>query len=230
MDQEDSEKIPTAIAVNNKHFLDYLTAIFALIAALAACYAAYVALDNEQKQVRAYVFLKDIRLDYLENGFFDVIPEWENSGASQTVSMKARLNFYFSQGEIPDGFNFGDLSQANAVPIVLGPKAVTSVTFAPLEKNCLSQFNRRDGISKFYIWGWAKYRDTLTKDEHTTRFCWDIHKAIFSEDKKTVRLAHSLCPSGNCSENDCNVPKPAIYQLPIFSCKPESQKRNTKSR
>jgi hypothetical protein len=40
-----------------------------------------IAIDTEQRQLRAYVFLQDIRFAKRSDSNYDIIPEWENSGA-----------------------------------------------------------------------------------------------------------------------------------------------------
>jgi hypothetical protein len=149
-----------------------------------------VAKDSEIKQTRAYVFLRDIRLERINETTFEIIPEWENTGNSETVNMSARVNFHADEVTLPDGFSFGDVpvGQPDA-QIVLGPKSIANITFATVDQRCLSQFNRRDQLNKFYFWGWANYNDTVTNEQHVTRFllgCPPDH--IFSRRKKRQNI------------------------------------------
>lgn len=183
---------------------------------------------TSEKQLRAYVFLKDIRLEKSADGAFDIIPEWENTGVTETVNMTAYFNRYLSNSDLPNGFNFGDIEAPfKPVPNILGPKSVSNITFNKVAQKCLSQLNRRDGVTKFYVWGWTKYNDTFTKsetfpeDQHITRFCWDVDRVIFSADGKSARLAHSLCDVGNCADKQCHPPEKFTMMLPQYECKPE---------
>ena len=71
--------------------------------------------------------------------------------------MQSYLSRYLSDVELPSGFTNGDIPGAKSAPIVLGPKAVSTVNFSTIAKTCLDQFNRRDDVNKFYVWGWAEY-------------------------------------------------------------------------
>jgi hypothetical protein len=176
------------------------------------------------RQLRAYVFLRDIRLQKRNDDDFDVIPEWENSGATETIGMTAQLNRHLADRPLPEWFSYGDVTNDH-VPIVLGPHATSNITFTTISKICLSQLNRRDGVDKFYIWGWTKYRDTETRDEHTTRFCWDIDQATFSQGGNTVRLSHKLCARGNCVDDQYPQPVPGAYQIYVAPCKADVVKK-----
>lgn len=162
--------------------------------------------DTENRQIRAYVSLRDIKFEKRNDDTFDIVPEWENTGNSETIGMQAYLSRYLSDVEMPAGFTNGDLPGTAPVPITLGPKAVSVVNFNSIAKSCISQFNKRDGLSKFYIWGWARYGDTLTDEPHVTRFCWDIDRLALSPEGQITRVSHNLCNEGNCTEKDCVAP------------------------
>jgi hypothetical protein len=169
-----------------KHWLEYAIFFFVIATAVATGFAAWytrqqwlTAVDTEQRQTRAYVALQDIRLERLDGATFEVIPEWENTGNSQTVHMESHLNRFMSDAAVPGDFAFADLP-ATSVPILLSPKSTSTVTFDKIPASCLTQFNRRDEFTTFYIWGWAKYNDTLSSSPHITRFCWDANQVVFS--------------------------------------------------
>jgi hypothetical protein len=185
-------------------------AFFTLLAVLAytgiSLMLLYVGRDTEIGQTRAYVSLRDIRFERRNDDGFDIVPQWENTGSSETIGILAYISRYLSDTELPQGFTNGDFPGSTPVPITLGPKAISNVTYSSIAKTCLSQFNRRDDLRKFYIWGWAKYGDTLTSDQHVTRFCWDIDQVVFSPDGEVGRISHNLCSEGNCTEKDCIAP------------------------
>lgn len=51
--------------------------------------------------------------------------------------------------------------------IVLGPKASIETAFIALTPAQMSMRGR-------YIWGWAKYTDTIERKNHITRFCYAL--------------------------------------------------------
>jgi hypothetical protein len=123
---------------------------------------------------------------------------------------------------LPDGFNFGDLDPGHEVPVVLGPKITSSITFDTINRSCLEKFKRRDGLASFYMWGWTQYWDVFrTPTPHITRFCWDINDIVFGEGNSIKRISYGLCKQGNCAENDCPPPQPLMIQVPKIECGPE---------
>jgi len=224
--------------VQNKHYLEWVleigTFLFLLGTVAATCVGAYfagqaadytkrqweTALDSEQRQFGAYVSLRGVRLEDRGEGFFDLIPEWENTGGSETIGMNARTNMYLAKEELPEHFSFGNF-QAEDRPISLGPKAVSNVAFQPIARNCIVQFNRADGFNKFYIWGFASYRDIFDKN-HITRFCLDINKVIFSTENNVARISYGLCKRGNCIDDECKPPDlVSKISLKLEQCKSE---------
>jgi hypothetical protein len=205
-------------------FAVLITVIATLIATgFAARYTGQqvgVARDNENRQVRAYVSLRDIRFEKRNDDTFDIIPQWENTGNSETVGMHAYLNRSIIHFDYPTGFSNTNVPGQPIVPIVLSPKTASSTNFGTIAKACLSQFNLRDGVKHFYVWGWASYGDTLTADQHVTRFCWDIDQLIFAPDGQINRVSHNLCQEGNCADKDCAVPtEKLVIAFPPFYCK-----------
>lgn len=152
------------------------------------------------------MFLKDIRLERIHGDVFEIIPEWENAGASETVDMRSYFNRYLSDGGLPHGFSYIDIPGDRIVPLVLGPKSVSNTNFSELSESCLAQFNRRDDVNSFNVWGWAAYTSIFRDAQYFTRFCWDVRQVIFSDDRKSARLSHRLCGEGNCADRDCKPP------------------------
>jgi hypothetical protein len=213
-----------------RHWLDVATFVFVVGAAIAAGFAAWytrhqwlTAADTENRQLRAYVSLRDILIEKQNDSTFDIIPQWENTGETQTKNMSAYVNRSMAEGELSRGFTFVRIPGNRTVPILLGPRTVATVSFTTLDKSCFTQFNARDILRKFYIWGWARYDDVMTTEPHITRFCWDMNQVVFSEDGRRARLSHGLCDEGNCTEQnpDCMEPKGQItVQFKDTICKP----------
>jgi hypothetical protein len=82
-----------------------------------------------EQQLRAYVFLRDVRLQKRNDDSYDVIPEWENSGATETVGMTAHLNRLLSETPLLEWFSDGDVGNYDTVPIILGPKSTSTISF-----------------------------------------------------------------------------------------------------
>ena len=209
---------------------DHANIVILGLTLLAACTAAVftglqwrTAKDQEVRQTRAYVFLHDIRLQKRNDDTFDLIPEWENSGASQTVNMHSHVNRLLHDVSLPPGFSDGDLPTATAeVGISLGPKSIANIAFSQIPRTCLDQFNRRDAFQQFYLWGWASYNDTLTNIMHETRFCWNVDQVIFSDDGRSARLSHTLCDEhSNCADNECLPRQTERYEIRDAPCKQE---------
>jgi hypothetical protein len=183
--------------------------------------------SNNVAAQRAYVFLRDISIQRGNGSGFDVIPLWENTGNTQTKNMTGYLSRHFGPGDLQTDFTYIDIpSDRKSVPLLLGPKAVSTVTFDVIDKRCFAQFNSRDIFNKFYIWGWVRYNDIMTEQRYITRFCWDVSEIIFSQDGSTARFSHALCGEGNCTEEDenCDEPRSRItVTIPNITCKPSSQ-------
>jgi hypothetical protein len=216
-----------------KHHLYLVIALLLLLTliatGIAACYTKKqweTAVDNEHNSLRAYISLRDIRLEKRNDDTFDIIPEWENSGGSQTINMRAYENGLATNLPIPDKIAYGDISTIVTVPIVLGPKTISNISFSQVAKICLDQFNRRDEITRYIIWGHADYDDVFStaqadKKEHITRFCYDINQFVFSADGKSARLSYGLCKEGNCIDSECPPPEKATFTMPATTCKSE---------
>lgn len=230
--------LPEAITPNNnpnqrKHdSFDWVTLVVGIITLIAVgiytvvqiCQTILIRENNEALQ-RAYVFLKDVRLERKNDDVFDIVPEWENTGNSETVNMTAHINRLMNITPLPEGFNFGDIGTGTEVPIVLGPKTESGISFTAIRRSCLEKFNHRDGVSNFYVWGWAQYWDVFRRPTpHRTRFCWDINDIVFGEGNNVRRISYGLCKQGNCAENDCPQPGPMMIQVPEVQCDPPSPK------
>jgi hypothetical protein len=213
-----------------RHWLDNVAVLAASAAAVGAAvvagvgvWQACIARDTEERQIRAYVFLKDIWLDKRNDDVFDIIPEWENTGNSQTSDMHAFINRIMTNVTVPSWVVYGDIEGIPSLPIVLGPKSVSGVTFMQIDRRCLDQFNNRVNMDKFWIWGHAKYNDILTNKPHITRFCWDVQQIVYSDNGRSARLSYALCEKGNCSDDECppeQGTEKREFAMPQSTCTP----------
>jgi hypothetical protein len=96
-----------------KHWLDVATFLFVVAAAVAAGFAAWytrnqwlTAADTENRQLPAYVSLRDILIEKRNDSTFDIIPQWENTGETQTKNMLAYVNRHMAEAELSRGFTF----------------------------------------------------------------------------------------------------------------------------
>ena len=220
----------------NKHPLDYWIAALLFLTLIATGTAAIftrlqwlTADDAEKRSLRSYVNLRDIQLEKRNDGLFDIIPEWENTGNTPTINLRATLNRLETNVEIPNEIAYGDMAGFNTVPMLIGPKSTTGISFGQISKTCLDQFNRRDELRQFRIWGRAIYNDVFTEESkfveehHTTNFCWSIDQIIFSLDGESARFSYSLCEQGNCSDSECKPPNHGLFETTVPPCKPVSQ-------
>jgi hypothetical protein len=155
---------------------------------------------------RPYVFLQDVSLIGDGKDWF-LIPQWVNGGNITTRDMKMRVNLV-GLSEAPGvnpGFTRCDVRSQPSAPIVLGPKQVSTVAFLSTPSGTFSDF-QVGSTKKLYLWGRATYHDDLSKGQRITRFCFDIEKVSGNplDPDANLRLLHSLCPEGNCTDEDCD--------------------------
>ncbi|ULO25124.1 hypothetical protein [Methylocystis sp. SB2] len=212
------------MSTNNekKHFLDWATGALLTLTLLCTAGAAHytakqweTAVDTEQRQIRAYVFLRGIRLDKRNEDVYDIIPEWENTGNSPTVNMVSRINrLMFVNQPLPSTFMYVDIP-TKTVPITLGPRSISNVSFTKVHGYCLERFNNRDPFDRFLIWGYTEYNDVMTFDRHITRFCYSVDQVVFSSDRNSAKLSYSLCDEGNCSDRECPTPQRQAFAVKV---------------
>lgn len=181
------------------------------------------ALESEHRQLRAYVRMADIRLVKGVGEYYDVVPEWSNVGNYPTRQMRATVNFVMFPTALPDDITNGDIV-AGSVPISLGPQTKSGATYLSIGRTCIDQFNKRDGLNQFMIWGHARYKDIFsendpTAEEHVTNFCWDVSNIAFSSDGKSAQISYGLCHEGNCTDTECPKYSQEKIILQLAACR-----------
>jgi hypothetical protein len=171
---------------------------------------------------RAFVFASGITAFYEPDpatGQFNwrVGPVWQNSGDTPTSELRLYTDGFLSNISIPATFDFTATNPAVPPgPGMLGPKMSSQGGQAPhLPNSALTPqdvFDIQQGRKFFYLWGWARYRDTLpTTPEHVTRYCWRImvtgdpftfNPAV---DPSSVRFFNLYEPRGNCADEECRL-------------------------
>ncbi|MBV6489616.1 MAG: hypothetical protein KJZ73_06410 [Pseudorhodoplanes sp.] len=136
---------------------------------------------------RAYVFLREFRLNLIKNPLNEEIqictiqPIWENTGATPTRGGRSQVNWKFFERSVPAEFDFPDfdevgnriLSYDDYKPLIVGPKATALAPLIDIEPGVLRQV--RDLQGRLLIWGWVEYDEVFTDaGRHRTEFCYQV--------------------------------------------------------
>jgi hypothetical protein len=171
---------------------------------------------------RAFVFANGIaplyEPDITTNHFnWRIGPVWHNSGDTPTQNMRIYTDGFLSNVPIPPTFDFNQIDAAQPPGAgMLGPKMSSGGGQAPhMPGAALTPqdiLDIQNGRKYFYLWGWARYSDTLPDtSEHITRYCWRIistgNPLIFNPlvDSNGVRFFNLYEARGNCADEECEL-------------------------
>jgi hypothetical protein len=171
---------------------------------------------------RAFVFASGVVALYepdVTTGHFNwrIGPVWQNSGDTPTKGLRLYTDGFLSNVLIPPAFDFNQID-ANVPPGagMLGPKMSSPGGQAPhLPHPALTPqdvLDIQNGRKFFYLWGWARYSDTLPDTpQHITRYCWRIlaqgNPLLFNplQDPNGVRFFNLYEARGNCADEECTL-------------------------
>ena len=185
---------------------------------------------------RAFIFPKEIRVDQIGSQNVLVV-DWENSGSTPTTDLKAHIQSSFENDELAPGFSWQKIVAVqnsgklfDDVPIAIGPKSTSSISYMALPQGCVDGFQNRS-IPRLYIWGRATYRDSMFGFHHETRFCYDVTGFTLSQSGQGKKIVYALCGEGNCIDRECgSIKKPdQIPMLPVISCPAPVQQAGQKT-
>ena len=169
---------------------------------------------------RAFVFASGIQPVFepdIASGHFNwrIGPIWHNSGDTATQGLQIYTDGFLSNVPIPPNFDFNQIN-ANVPPGagMLGPKMFSAGGQAPhMPHPALTPqdiLDIQNGRRFFYLWGWARYHDTLPNTQmHITRYCWRIistgNPLLFNPlvDPNGVRFFNLYEARGNCADEEC---------------------------
>jgi hypothetical protein len=191
---------------DRKHWLDYATAVFAFVAAVAACVAAgmashqnSIASDSERRQLRAYVSMVAISLEAGRHNGGEMVwnteAVWRNSGATPARGLQVFSNIAATYAKGPT------LSTSGPEPILdLAPhdEAFIWGSSVPTSK-----------IQSFVARGVAVYRDAFGHDRVTLAcrtanlFDPEVLNTVKAGDK--VTLNSRPCGADSCADEDCKA-------------------------
>jgi len=171
---------------------------------------------------RAFVFASGIQPFYepdVATGHFNwrIGAVWHNSGDTPTRSLELYTDGFLSNVEIPSTFDFNYTDPAVPPgPGMIGPKVYSGGGQAPhMPGAALTPqdiVDMQGGRKFFYLWGWARYHDTLPgTPQHITRYCWRImaigNPIIFNPivDPNGVRFFNVYERRGNCADDECQL-------------------------
>jgi hypothetical protein len=161
---------------------------------------------NKQNAVvnRAFVYPKEINFigpgsGLTENGEWNAILTWENSGNTQTVDLSLVSNYHGDRAiqQWPQFLNFNDVEKR---PAFLGPKATTFTVQRILPEHFEAI---RTGKLFPFIFARATYKDAISGTEHLTRACWEFFRVPTGVDTQPQRSFMPLCKIHNCADKEC---------------------------
>jgi hypothetical protein len=128
---------------------------------------------NEKRQLRAHVFLKDMKIEVVNsNGLphiYRFSPIWSNGGGTSAIDISIVTNWANSIGPLPKDFTY-DLTGAYAksTNMTLGPTSDGKSAFFDISAQDVHRTNQ--GKHLIYIWGVAEYADSYA-DNYRSQFC-----------------------------------------------------------
>lgn len=125
---------------------------------------------------------------------------WENSGDTPTRGLITHISLKFFNGQIPDDFDFPDLSDRNVSKALIGPRGtIHSASFLISVQDAQRV---KDGNQQAYMWGWAEYNDVFPNTKrHRTEFCYEL---LFIEPfPQRASFGHLMHRTHNGADDEC---------------------------
>jgi hypothetical protein len=155
---------------HSPHFLLVIATVLLVIFAYKAWNEATEATKIARQQLISgaadFVFMEraDLISDTAQRSpIWQFIPRWRNSGDTPATNLRIHVNYNVFPGAVTAGSYLMDYTTENIL-IVLGPKAVTETAWFALPPEII--------LNHPYIWGWARYEDTISNKHHISRFCY----------------------------------------------------------
>jgi len=188
----------------------FVTAIYSIFSFLQ-----WKELNTAQQQFqatqRAFVHLNGFRTTKLTDTrkkkviSCQIIPIFQNSGATPTRNMTVHVSFFQTEKPIPENFDYPDLGDCQRIPFYLAPhmEQETGAITVPIKTIA----DVRNHTLDYYIYGWIRYKDIVGGgNSHLTEFCYGISEVLGDPmgvtDPMTLRF--SECPKHNCADEECN--------------------------
>jgi hypothetical protein len=160
---------------------------------------------NKQNAIanRAFVYPKDINFvgpgsGVADNGEWNAVITWENSGNTPTVDLQTAANYIGSPARLewPQFPNFNDLEKR---PSFLAPKA-TSYQFQRILPEHFAAIQA--GHLLAFIFARATYKDAISGEWHLTRACWEfsIPSGLDTPGRRSIM---PRCKIHNCIDEEC---------------------------
>jgi hypothetical protein len=177
--------------IEDKHWLDYVTASLALIAAIAATllgsYQGWVARDTEKRQLRAYMVLTDLGVFCPDCGdkslVTDILPNiknsmrtrLENNGQTPAREVNGITNWWSIQGNgasLPADFAFPDHARTGFVSNSEIGKDKHKDSAEEFDQSAIATFKDAvDGRITLFIYGHVDYCD-IFREPHSAAYCF----------------------------------------------------------
>jgi len=200
-------------------------AFFTVLATLASAYAAYAAsraakaafaanalqAKTAELELRPYVTREGIeyhwmyvreRPEELESWRIGVI--WKNAGQTPARNVRARMNVdSISIGSTPEGINYADIGDFDAVVNPIGPsQAISSRLEVPLQK----WIDAWEGRSNLYCWAWVEYDGIRAGTRHRTEACVLLIPKGDPRDRDNFKLVDAITTRFNALDDECVYP------------------------
>ncbi len=168
---------------------------------------------------RAFVFATGVGGFFeSENGGYGwrLRPQWKNTGDTPTRKLRLLTNGALRNAPLPPIGNREDGPFPAGVGL-LGPDSTSmGGLYPPMGSPPLSAADILDiqsGRKFLYLWGWVRYFDvfdTAEKDEHITRFCWQMVPGgdpvafnPLANPPDGIKWDHISHATGNCADDEC---------------------------
>lgn len=215
-------------------------ATVALVGATAALWWATRRLvlgaeETAQRQLRAYVFIEEIKLRKKagpqgEILGVDLMAVWKNFGSTPALNVRTGGNCVFwHQAELPPWFPFPDFPAlfgptggdvrliAQGSSVHHGTGFIPEGAFEAIKKGWISVF----------CWGWVEYTDLFGKT-HKARYCWRARSLGYNKDdtKWPDSLGFHYYERNNCVDDECEQEDRQRPPVPAEHAKKISNNRN----
>jgi len=171
------------------------------IAARNSVTATTLIRENTRAELRAYIALEGIDFEWTDTHAAVVQVSWKNNGATPTVRALTQTNVRMEDSDMPEGFEYPDVTRDKPVIVSLGPGQHRN--FHTNEKiHVVDIENVQSGYKHIHVWGWIEYCDVFDgKIRHRSEFC-SVLKTLGKKAEKVSYVWNSYGPF-NGTDGDC---------------------------
>jgi len=138
--------------------------------------------ETAKKQLRAYVFVKEIKVDQVPSADRSLVDNWRitfilgNGGNTPTKNLLHNINWAVFDKPLADDFDFPDKPYGKPSVGMIGPNADLYSEYVDIPTD-LVNYQVANSQQHVYIWGWVNYDDVIDKTtRHRTEYCTEVKK------------------------------------------------------